>query len=156
MIFSRTYRYSTATSSDDIKKRLIGKHVKIHNMDFEVFEKDNNLRIIPHAEQEEHIKTLPITHVDFKANGKNNQVTINCKMRKIDSGGPLLIVIFCMFLLIAGVLFFVVGKKEFLTFTYTLVGISLGIFIVFWLKMESGYFDYVRKIRDYIKKEGGI
>lgn len=153
MLFSRTYRYSSSMPAEDIKNRLVGKHVKVHNMDFEVFEKDRVLRIIPHAEQETNIRTLPITHIEFKGKGTNTQVVINSKMRKIDSGGPLLIVIFCTFMLIAAILFFVFGKEEYLSFTYTLLGISVAIFLVFWLKMEAGYFDYIRKIRDYIKKE---
>jgi hypothetical protein len=139
--------------AEDIKNRLVGKHVKVHNMDFEVFEKDRMLRIIPHAEQETNIRTLPITHIELKGKGNDTQVVINSKMRKIDSGGPLLIVIFCTFMLIAAILFFVFGKQEYLSFTYTLLGISIAIFLVFWLKMEAGYFDYIRKIRDYIKKE---
>jgi len=138
---------------EDIKRRLLGKHVKVHNMDFEVYEKDRLLRIIPHAEQETHIKTLPITHVELKGKGNQTQVVINSKMRKIDSGGPLLIVIFCSFLLIAAVLFFVFGGNEFLNFTYTLLGISLFIFLIFWMRMETGYFDYVRKIKNYIKTQ---
>lgn len=153
MLFSRTYRYLSTMAAEDIKSRLIGKHVKVHNMDFEVYEKDRMLRIIPHAEQEHSIKTLPITHVELQGDGNQTKVVINSKMRKIDSGGPMLIVIFCMFLLIAAVLFFIFGKEEYLSFTYTLMGISVFIFLVFWMRMEKGYFDYVRKIRDYIKTQ---
>jgi len=139
--------------AEDIKSRLIGKHVKVHNMDFEVYEKDRVLRVIPHAEQEHSIRTLPITHVKFEKEGAQTQVVIKSKMRKIDSGGPMLIVIFCTFMLIASVLFFVFGKDEYLSFTYTLLGISVFIFLIFWFRMEKGYFDYVRKIRDYIKNQ---
>lgn len=153
MLFSRTYRYKSSMPIEDIKSRLIGKHVKVHNMDFEVYEKDRVLRIIPHAEQENNIKTLPITHVELEGKGAQTQLVISSKMRKIDSGGPLLIVIFCTFMLIAAILFFVFGKDEYLAFTYTLLSISLLIFLIFWMRMETGYFDYIRKIRDYIKKE---
>ncbi len=153
MLFSRTYRYSSAMSVEDIKSRLIGRHVKVHNMDFEVYEKDRILRIIPHAEREHSIKTLPITHVAFEGKGNKTQVVINSKMRKIDSGGPLLIVIFCIFMLIAAVLFFVFGQAEYMSFTYTLLTISVLVFLIFWFRMEKGYFDYIRKIRDYIKTQ---
>jgi hypothetical protein len=141
---------------EDIKGRLLGKHVKVHNMDFEVFEKDRMLRIIPHAEQENNIKTLPITHVELMGKGNQTQVVISSKMRKIDSGGPLLIVIFCSFMLIAALLCFVFGKKEYMSFTYSFLGISLVIFIIFWMRMEAGYFDYIRKIRDYIKTQSAV
>ena len=153
MIFSRTYRYQSSMRPDDIKGRLVGKHVKVHNMDFEVSEKDRMLRIIPHAEEENEIKTLPITHVELTGKGDKTQVVISAKMRKIDSGGPLLIVIFCLFLLIASGATFYFGKNEYLTYTYTLGSIGALILLVFWLRMERGYFDYVRKIRDYIKNQ---
>jgi len=138
---------------DDIKGRLVGKHVKVHNMDFEVSEKDRVLRIIPHAEEENEIKTLPITHVELTGKGDKTQVVISAKMRKIDSGGPMLILIFCLFLLIGSGATFYFGKNEYLTYTYTLGTIGVLILLVFWLRMERGYFDYVRKIRDYIKNQ---
>ena len=153
MLFSRTYKYKSSLPIEDIKNRLMGKHVKVHNLDFEVFEKDSSLRIIPHAEQVETIKTLPITHVDFRGKGNQTQVIISSKMRKIDQGGPMLIVGFCTFMLIGALFALFAGKGEFMMYTYTLFGISLLIFLVFWVRMESGYFDYVRKIRDYIKKQ---
>lgn len=153
MLFSRTYRYLSAMPIDDIKSRLVGKHVKVHNLDFEVLEKDHQIKIIPHAEAVEAIKTLPITHIDFVGKGSNTQVVISSKMRKIDSGGPMLIVLFCLCMLIAAIISLVAGKQEYMTFTYAFLGISVVIFLVFWMRMESGYFDYVRKIRDYIKNQ---
>lgn len=152
MIFSRTYRYQSNMRPDDIKGRLVGKHVKVHNMDFEVFENDRVIRIIPHAEQDNEIKTLPITHVEFNGKGDKTQIVINSKMRKIDSGGPLLIVVFCFFLFVAAAVTLISGA-EYMNYTYTFAGIGLAIFLIFWLRMERGYFDYVRKIRDYIKKQ---
>lgn len=156
MIFSRTYRYNSTVPADDLKNRLVGKHVKVHDLDFEVSEKDRLLRIIPHAEQITDIKTLPITHVEFKGKGDKTQVVITSKMRKIDSGGPTLIMLFCSFMLAGAIIFFIFGEEEYSSFTYTLLSISLLIFIVFWIRMEAGYFDYVRKIRDYIKTESAL
>lgn len=155
MIFSRTYRYNSSLRPDDIKGRLIGKHVKVHNLDFEVYETDKVIRIIPHAEQETDIKTLPITHIELNNSGDKTQIRINSKMRKIDSGGPMLIVIFCAFLLIAASISFVVGK-DMAIYTYLFGGIGVAIFLIFWMRMERGYFDYVRKIRDYVKSQSGV
>ena len=87
MIFSRTYRYQSSMPIDDIKGRLLGKHVKVHDMDFEVSEKDRVLKIIPHAEDEVNLKTLPITQIDFKGKGGKTQITVSAKMRRIDSRG---------------------------------------------------------------------
>ncbi len=151
MIFSRTYRYVSSVPEDDIKGRLIGKHVKIHNLDFEVSEKDRMLKIIPHAEQDTNIRTLPITHIEFKGKAGKTQIVVSSKMRKIDSGGPMLIMVFVLFLIIAAVALFLFGDN--MTYTYLLGGIGLGIFLIFWMRMETGYFDYIRKIRSYVKKQ---
>lgn len=153
MLFSRTYRYRTAMPIETIKSRLLGQHVKVHNLDFEVFEKDRMIKIIPHAEQIENIKTLPITHVEFLGQGDKTKLVISSKMRKIDKGGPLIIVIFCLAMIIAGLTFSLVGQGSMQTYTYSMLGIGLLVFVIFWWRMESGYFDYVRKIRDYVKKE---
>ncbi len=153
MLFSRTYRYQSAMPIEDIRSRLLGKRVKVHNLDFEVLEKDRQLKIIPHAERIEALKTLPITHIRLNGKGAKTQVVISSKMRKIDQGGPLLIVIFCTFMLLAGIIGFIAGHQEYATYIYTFLGLGLLIFIVFWTRMETGYFDYVRKLRDYVKKE---
>lgn len=153
MLFTRTYRYQSAMPVDDIKNRLLGKHVKIHNLDFEIYEKDRMLRIIPHAEQVTDIKTLPITHIEFKDKGDKTQVVISSKIRKIDQGGPTILMVFVSFMLIGAVVALVFGREEGLPFCYTLLGIALVIFSIFWVRMQSGYFDYVRKIRNYVKKE---
>jgi len=153
MIFKRSYKYQSTMPIDGIKSKLLGQHMQIHQMDFEVSEKNGVLRIIPHAERETHLKTLPITHIDLDGKGSKTKVKISSKMRRIDSGGPQLIVIFCLFLLIAAALFFLFGTAEHRSYTYILGGVGLAIFIMFWIKMETGYFDYVRKIRDYIKTQ---
>ncbi len=133
---------------------MIGKHVKIHDLDFEVLEKreGHTLSIIPHAEQVVAIKTLPITHVDLKESGGKTHVVITFKMRKFDSGGPMLVMIFCTFMLIASAVLFMVKAEP--SLSYTLAGISLAILIVFSVRMQTGYFDYIRKIRAYVKGKG--
>ncbi len=154
MLFSRTYRYQSAMPMEDIRTRLVGKRVKVHNLDFEVMEKDRQLKIIPHAEQIDTLKTLPITHIRFN-NGKGDktQIVISSKMRRIDQGGPLLIVIFCTFMLLAGMIGVLAGHQEYAIYIYTFLGLGLLIFTIFWMRMQTGYFDYIRKLRDYVKKE---
>ena len=70
-------------------------------------------------------------------------------MRKIDSGGPQLVVIFCAFMFIASFILLYVGGERMIT--YTLLGIASTIFAVFLVRMQMGYFDYVRKIRAFVK-----
>ncbi len=154
MLFTRTYRYQSSRAIEEIRDRLLGKRVKVHDLDFEVMEKDRQLKIIPHAEQIESLRTLPITHIRLdNSDGTKTRVVIKSKMRKIDQGGPLLIVIFCSFLLVAGIIGFIAGHQEYANYIYTFFGVGLLIFIVFWIRMEAGYFDYIRKLRDYVKNE---
>jgi hypothetical protein len=149
MIFSRTYKYQSTMPIDDIRGRLLGKHVTVHNLDFEVAEKDHMIKIIPHAENDTNIRTLPITHIELKSNGGKTQVVMNSNMRKLDSGGPTLIVVFCTFLLAGALVMYFMNEKY---FAYVMAGICVLIFGLFWMRMERGYFDYVRKIRNYVKK----
>ncbi|MES2702787.1 MAG: hypothetical protein V4649_09120 [Bacteroidota bacterium] len=123
--------------------------MKIHNLDFEVLEDGSSLSIIPHAEQVNAIKTLPFTTVDLREEANGTKVVIRSKMRKLDSGGPQLIVIFTAFLLIASFSLLYVGGEK--TITYTMLSIAMFILVVFSYRMQIGYFDYVRKIRQYVK-----
>jgi hypothetical protein len=154
MLFSRHYRYTTPMPVEEIKKRLVGQHVKIHNMDFEIYDKDRMVKIIPHAEQETNIKTLPITHIEFKGKGEKTDVHISSKMRKIDKGGPLILLIFCFFLLAAALIMLLsIQEDGFEIYAYPMIAVSLLVFIIFWIRLESGYFDYIRKIRAYVKEK---
>lgn len=150
MFFTRTRKYYYSVPKDDLKKRLLGKHVRIHNLDFEVFENGPCLTIIPHTEQVTAIKTLPVTDVELKEEGNRTKVTITSKMRKLDSGGPLLLIIFCIFMIIASFILLYVGGEKMITFT--MLGISAFIILLFSIRMQTGYFDYVRKVRAYVNE----
>lgn len=158
MIFQKTYRYQSTMPIDDIKSRLLGKHVQIHKLDFEIFEEDDILKIIPHAEKETAVKTLPITRVELTKNDSKTSIKIKCKIREIDSGGPYLLISFSLFMFIGSLVAFLAtgAKGEYGSLIYTMLGISVGMFTIFWIRMEQGYFDYVRKIREYVKKQCAI
>ncbi len=149
-MFSRSHSYQSALSREVLAKRLIGSHVKIHNLDFEVTDDNLSLAIIPHAEQIEEIKTLPITTVTLTENGNGTKVGIKSEMRKLDQGGPMLMIILIILLLVTGGILFFAFPKEHLA-SFIVLGIGLAVFALFWIRLETGYFDYVRKIRDYVK-----
>lgn len=153
MLFSRHFRYHSNLPAEEIKKRLVGKHVKVHDLDFEIYEKDRMIKIIPHAEQETAIKTLPITHVEFDGEGSRTKVHISSKMRKIDKGGPLILLTFCFFMLAASlIMLFSLREEGFEVYAFPMLAVGLLVLIIFWIRLESGYFDYVRKIRNYVKE----
>jgi len=153
MFFTRTHSYTFRTSKQHLQSHLTGRHVKIHNLDFEILEKDGILQIIPHAEMVQAIKTLPVTNIDLREQGDKTKAVITFRMRKFDAGGPMLIIIFCTFMLIAaGVLFMVPGADRALP--YTMAGISVFTLAMFSIRLQTGYFDYIRKIRAYVKSKG--
>jgi hypothetical protein len=153
MFFTRTQRYQFGMPKEDLRKQLLAERVNIHHMEFEIFEYEGVIRIVPNDEDATGIKTLPVTYVDLKGEGNATKVTVTSKMRKIDSGGPILIVIFCTFMLIAaGILLYVDPKQT--QIPYTLLGIGLLFITLFTVRMQTGYFDYVRKIRAYIRSKG--
>ena len=149
MFFTRTHRYTTAIGIDDLRNRLLGKHLVIHNLDFEVLDDEGTLSIIPHAEEIEEIKTLPITFIDFTEDGKQTKVAITSKMREFDTGGPMLIVLFCLFMLVFSVILFFTSNEK--SLSYLLLAIGLSVLTIFMIRLQTGYFDYVRKIRTYLK-----
>lgn len=152
MIFKRTYRYNSPLQAEDIRQRLIGKHIQVHHLDFEILEREKMLKIIPHAEDTNAVKTLPITHVEMQGAGTaGTKITLTSKPRRIDIGGPYLIVIFCLFCIVGASILYLMNPEESQWPSITMIGVGLLIFIVFWLRMEAGYFDYTRKIRDYVK-----
>ena len=130
----------------------MGSHVKIHNLDFEIVERDGEVLIVPHAEQEESIKTLPITHVDMSEQGGKTKVKVTSKMRKVDSGGPQIVLIFCFFIFLAAFVLRLVGGDW--NVTFILLGADLLIFSFFLYRLQTGYFDYVRKVRAYVVEKG--
>lgn len=152
MFFTRTYTHRFPISKEELTKQLVGKHVQIHNLDFEVVQKEHKLSIIPHAEQIEEIKTLPITSVVLTDEGGRTKAVIKSKMRQIDSGGPFLIIIFCMIMFVTSVLFYWLGDER--VIAYTLFAMSVAAFSAFWFRLQTGYFDYVRKIHAYVKSKG--
>jgi hypothetical protein len=154
MIFNRTYRFKAPLPMDQVRQRLLdNQHLKVHHLDFEIIEKDNMVRVIPHAENLDSIKTLPITHVSFNGDGDSGtRVILKSKPRRIDAGGPYLIILFCLFCVIGASIFYFVNPNEYSWPSLVMIGIGILIFIIFWINMEIGYFDYTRKIRNAIQK----
>jgi len=154
MLFTRTYVYKSTASVHDIKNRLLGDPIKVHTLDFEVSEKGQVLSIFPLAEEITEIRILPVTHIKLHDKGSKTQIIIKSEMHRPDAGGPMLVVGFCVSLFIVAIMFFIFGKEDYAFFTYVLSSIGLLIFIGFWIRLETGYFDYMRKVRDFVKHAG--
>jgi len=151
MIFNRYSTIQSSKKADDLRKSLLGKHVKVHVLDFEVSDHNGELKIIPHAEHDDHIYTLPITRLKISNANNGSVVKLVSKPRRIDIGGPYLIMVFITFMIIAGFLYYIFGEGKYVNTSCILVGSALFIFAILWFRLEMGYFDYIRKIKKWVK-----
>jgi len=152
MLFTKTSRYQFSVPKEHLRYRLLGNNLTIHNMNFEVLERDHALHIIPNGEDLSKPKALPIAQVDLKEDGRKTNVVVTTSMRQHDSGGPLLVLLFCSFLFIASFILLYIGKDPMLT--WFLWGTSGIIFAILIIRLQMGYFSYVRKIRTYVRVKG--
>lgn len=154
MLFNRFYTFQSKKNADVLKKEFLGKHLKIHNLDFEIFDKEGNVKVIPHAEDDNHMYTLPITRLKFTPNekGTGSIIKMRSKPRRIDIGGPNLLLIFILFALIAAVVLYFKADEAYKNTSYILGGISIIAFAFLWYRMEIGYFDYIRKIKKWVQE----
>lgn len=152
MIFRRYYTFQSKQNSETLKQKLLGQHLKVHSLDFEIFDKGNSIKVIPHAESDDHVHTLPITELKFKPNGTGTTVKMRSKPRRIDIGGPYLLMMFVTFAFAAGLMLYFFGNHDYDNAAYILAGIAVVIFLLLYIRMEQGYFDYIRKIKKWVKE----
>ncbi|KXK42680.1 MAG: hypothetical protein UZ11_BCD004001153 [Bacteroidetes bacterium OLB11] len=134
MIFRRSYTFNTNKDADKLKSALLGKHLSIHNIDFEIFDKDGAVKVIPHAENDETVHTLPITELKFSQQGKNTIIKMKSKPRRIDIGGIQLTLAFSFFLFLASIVIFLSLKNSYSNVSYILFGLS---FVIFYCSLVS-------------------
>lgn len=153
MFFNRSYRFSSTQPADSLRQKLLGRRTTVHGLDFEIVDTDHGLRVVPHAEEVEAVKTLPVTRVQFKTRNNKTDVTLFAHMRRIDLGGPLLVAFFALFMILAGTIGYLRSQEEYSLYTLPLIGIGIVVLAVMWIRLETGYFVYVRKVRDFIKAQ---
>ncbi len=151
MIFRRYYTIESNKNIETLKNNFLGQHLKVHQLDFEIVEKDGHVKVIPHAENDDHVYTLPITRLNLISKKNGTTIKMVSKPRRIDIGGPYLLMIFVVFAILAGIVLRLKGEGEYDNTAYILIGIASIAFIFLWIRMEQGYFDYIRKIRDWVK-----
>lgn len=152
MIFRRYYTIESSKNADLLRRNFLGQHLKIHNLDFEITERGDSLKVIPHAENDDQVYTLPITRLRFIPKGNGTVIRMLSKPRLIDIGGPYLLIIFVVFAIIAGILLKLYGGGEYDRTSYIIMGVAAAIFALLWVRMEQGYFDYIRKIKKWVKE----
>lgn len=151
MIFSRSSNLHSSHSQEQIRSKLLGQTLDIHSLQFEILEKGDTLKIIPRTENEEKFRILPITHINLKNQGGKTVIAMKSKPRRIDIGGPNLLLVFCGFLFLCGGYLYVFQKEEMLMPAMIMVGLAVLIVLMLWISLERGYFDYFRKQKAYVK-----
>lgn len=153
MIFRRSYSFNANLSKSEIRKKLIGQHFQVHKLDFEVMDKGGVMKVIPHTElAEDKVYTLPITHILINETNGKTKVKVKCKPRRIDIGGPTIALFFILFTTAAGYILYRTEMAEYETASLAMMGFGALMLIFFGIRMNQGYFDYIRKIKRWIKK----
>lgn len=156
MIFSKSQRFKTDLNPEQVEESLLEKHTCIRDLDFKVHKLEGIIKVIPHTERSERadkILTIPITHVLMEPSGQGTNIKIYSKIRKSDVGGPYMILIFTVVFILGALALYYLNRQGSLTPSLVLGGIGVVLFVVFWIRMENGYFTYVRRIRKFIKDQ---
>lgn len=149
MLFTRHFQCSSPKNAETLYKQFLGKHLTIHQLDFEVFDEGDHLKVIPHTENSDQIFTLPITKVIIQPDKQGASVKMKFSPRHIDIGGPYLLLIFIGFAILGGLL--LLWFKTNVQTAFILIGFAIAVFAFMWYRMERGYFDYIRKIKKWVK-----
>lgn len=152
-MFNRRSIIKSKLSKEAIKQKLVGRNLKIHNLEFEVYESGDTIKIIPHTENDRELRTLPITHVNLSGDQNDTAIEVSSKPRKIDIGGPYILIGFCLMFVALSIIYYLVTNGKELYIPITMIGIAIFTFSIFWYKMQMGYFDYIRKINGFVKSE---
>lgn len=149
MLFTRQFQFNCSKNAETLYKHFLGKHLTIHQLDFEVYDEGDHLKVIPHTEDSDQIYTLPITKVMISPDNKGASIKLKFSPRHIDIGGPYLLIIFIVFAIISGLLLLWYNTN--VQTAYLIIGLAIGVLSIMWYRMERGYFDYIRKIKNWIK-----
>ncbi len=152
MFFTRTHHYNFSIPKELLGYKLIGNHIKIHDLDFQVLEDDHLLTVLPHTEETAEERSFPITELQLEDEGNNTKVVITSRIRKVDSGLPLLLFILCILLLATSFIFLYIGNE--LEVSVTMCAFTLVILLLLFVRLQKDYFGYVRKIHGHIKYTG--
>ena len=150
-MFARSFSYQTSLSKEALKTRLVGNHLCIRDLDFEVLETCESLSIVPHATREEELRALPETIIELNEYRGKTRVKITSKMRQMDIGGPMVIMTVCGLMLIASVTLLFLGEKM---HAGTILAIDAMIYLALRLRLEKSYFDYMRKVWSHVLNAG--
>lgn len=155
MLFNSSSRISCKQNPEQVRAALVGKHLSIKELDFEFKESDGMLKVIPHTENDDKARIVPITHVEPSADGSGSRILVSSKPRKIDLGALYMVTGFIIVIAIIAVYLKVTYPEQTLKAPILVAAASLLLFIIFRIRLQSSYYGYIYSIRAFIKKELG-
>jgi hypothetical protein len=151
MIFNSSSTVKSTQSADELRKFFLGQHLSIHELDFEITQLGDVMHVVPNIADSSHMYTLPVTQLNFSSAGNTTDIKITSQPRRIDVGGPYLLMIFIVFAFITAFLLLKLGGGNYNNTAYIMIGIAGIILITLYYRLYIGYYDYVRKIVNWVK-----
>gem|GEM_PF-1088810 len=153
MLFNTTSRISSKMNTGQVKEALVGKHVQIKELDFEFKESEGIIKVIPHTENDERSRLVPITHITTENNGNGTHIQISAKPRRIDVGGLYLAIGSIILLGLIGVYLRLTYPEQSPMVAISILALALLAFVIFRMRLQSGYYGYIGNIKSFIKKQ---
>lgn len=154
-MYEKKIKIPIEVDKDTFYSRIMGKKFHVHDLEFEVYSKRNDrgeVKIIPHAENVNRTTTLPITLVTVNETSDPPYVLAHYHMRSIDIGLPKFLTIFFAGMFIIGVIAYF-SSVGFRSTGLIFAGISIVGFLIMLLKLNKGYYDYIRKIHHWLEAQ---
>ena len=153
MLFNTTSRLSSKMNTGQVKEALVGKHVQIKELDFEFKESEGIIKVIPHTENDERSRLVPITHITTENNGNGTHIQIRAKPRRIDLGGLYLAIGSIILLGLIGVYLRLTYPEQSPLVAIGILVLALLAFVIFRMRLQSGDYGYIGNIKSFIKKQ---
>jgi hypothetical protein len=152
MLFTRRHEYDFSIPKEHLRYHLIGDRIHIDGLDFRVMEDEQHFSILPEPEDRVTARSFPLTEMQLESEGNRTKVVITSRLRKVDTGLPLVLMMFCVFLLIGSAVLLYIGHEP--EATVTLWVLTLALLTLLIVRLQQSYFGYVRRIHSHIKHSG--
>ncbi len=154
-MFEKKNKITLEVDGATFYKRVMGKRFHVHDLEFEVYDAPNEkgeIKIIPHSENVRRTTTLPITLISVFENSEPPYVLAHYHMRSIDIGLPKFLTIFFAGMFLFGIITFF-SSQGFKSTGMIFMSIALIGFLIMLIRLNSGYYDYIRKINHWLEAQ---
>ncbi|HTO15986.1 MAG TPA: hypothetical protein VLZ83_09450 [Edaphocola sp.] len=152
MFFNCSSTISSKLSAKELNNKLAGQKVEIKGLEFDVKSSDGIIKLIPLTENDATSRIAPISHVVIESNGDGSKVCVRSKPRRLDLGGLYLVVGAILLLLGIAIYLYIAYPERTLETPMILVIASFLAFLIFRIRLHTGYYSYIGGIRKFIRE----